>query len=72
MNNYQLYPNKYTKSHYQQNNKHEHCETKTAFHGTKLSPNAIIKNPMNGTPYLTENNDIMTVRQYGKYFFRVK
>lgn len=76
MNNYhQIYSNKYTKSNYQENNKQrietKHIQTKTAFYGTKSSPNAIIKNPVDGTSYLTENNDTMPVGQYGKYFFRV-
>lgn len=76
MNNYhQIHSNKYTKSNYQENNKQrietKHIQTRTAFYGTKSSPNAIIKNPLDGIPYLTENNETMTVGQYGKYFFRV-
>jgi hypothetical protein len=76
MNNYhQIQSTKYKKTNYQYNNKQnierKHYQKNTVFYGTKPFPNAIIKNPRNGLPYVLENDVPMTVGQYGKYFFRV-
>jgi hypothetical protein len=76
MNNYhQIYTTKDNKTNYQQNNRKrievKHIQTKTVFYGTNSFPNAIIKNPFNGVPYLTQNGETMTVGRYGKHFFRV-
>jgi hypothetical protein len=76
MNNYQqIHSQRQIKYDYKENHRYilesKQIQTTTLFHGTKSSPNAIIKNPINGISYLTDNNETMTVGQYGKHFFRV-
>jgi hypothetical protein len=76
MNHYhQIVSKRQIHYHYKVNHKNsldsKYIQRITLFYGTKSSPNAIIKNPMDGIPYVTENNETMTVGQYGKFFFRV-